>query len=53
VQLTEAGLRVEAVDFRRFTWLLPRVARDADVRLWEVSPADESLESVFSYLVAS
>ncbi|HEY7483854.1 MAG TPA: ABC transporter ATP-binding protein [Streptosporangiaceae bacterium] len=53
VQLTEAGLRVEAVDFRRFTWLLPRVARDAEVRLWEVSPADESLESVFSYLVAT
>jgi ABC-2 type transport system ATP-binding protein len=53
VQLTEAGLRVEAVDFRRFTWLLPRVARDADVRLWEVSPADESLESVFSYLVSN
>ena len=52
VQLTDGGLRVEAVDFRRFTWLLPRVARDADVRLWEVSPADESLESVFSYLVA-
>jgi ABC-2 type transport system ATP-binding protein len=53
VELTEAGLRVEAVDFRRFTWLLPRVARDAEVRLWEVSPADESLESVFSYLVAT
>jgi ABC-2 type transport system ATP-binding protein len=53
VQLTDAGLRVEAVDFRRFTWLLPRVARDAQVRLLEVSPADESLESVFSYLVAS
>jgi ABC-2 type transport system ATP-binding protein len=53
VQLTDQGLRVEAVDFRRFTWLLPRVAKDADVRLWEVAPADESLESVFSYLVAS
>ncbi len=53
VQLTDAGLRVEAVDFRRFTWLLPRVARDAQVRLLEVSPTDESLESVFSYLVAS
>jgi ABC-2 type transport system ATP-binding protein len=53
VQLTDAGLQVEAVDFRRFTWLLPRVARDADVRLWEVSPADESLESVFSYLVGT
>ncbi|WP_395109472.1 ABC transporter ATP-binding protein [Actinomadura sp. SCN-SB] len=52
VQLTEKGLRVEAVDFQRFTWLLPRLARDAGVRLWEVSPSDESLESVFSYLVA-
>ena len=53
VQLTDQGLRIEAVDFRRFTWLLPRVARDADVRLWEIAPADESLESVFSYLVAT
>ncbi|NED51198.1 ABC transporter ATP-binding protein, partial [Micromonospora aurantiaca] len=52
VQLTDKGLRIEAVDFQRFTLLLPQVARDADVRLWEVSPADESLESVFSYLVA-
>jgi ABC-2 type transport system ATP-binding protein len=53
VQLSDQGLRVEAIDFRRFTWLLPRVARDADVRLWEIAPADESLESVFSYLVAT
>ncbi|WP_433329301.1 ABC transporter ATP-binding protein [Spirillospora sp. CA-294931] len=52
VQLTDQGLQVEAVDFQRFTWLLPRLARDAGVRLWEVSPSDESLESVFSYLVA-
>jgi ABC-2 type transport system ATP-binding protein len=52
VQLTEKGLQIEATDFQRFTWFLPQVARDAKVRLWEVSPADESLESVFSYLVA-
>jgi ABC-2 type transport system ATP-binding protein len=51
VQLTDKGLAVEAVDFQRFTWLLPQVARDSGVRLWEVSPSDESLESVFSYLV--
>jgi ABC-2 type transport system ATP-binding protein len=51
VSLTEAGLEVQAVDFRRFTRLLPRVARDADVRVWQVSPADEDLESVFSYLI--
>jgi len=47
----ESALRVQAVDFGRFTELLPRVARDAHVRLLQVSPADESLESVFSYLV--
>ncbi|MQY07574.1 ABC transporter ATP-binding protein [Actinomadura macrotermitis] len=52
VRLTPKGLEVEAVDFRRFTLLLPRLARDAQVRLWEVAPSDESLESVFSYLVA-
>ncbi|MBW8487443.1 ABC transporter ATP-binding protein [Actinomadura parmotrematis] len=52
VRLTPQGLEVEAVDFARFTLLLPRLARDAAVRLWEVSPSDESLESVFSYLVA-
>jgi ABC-2 type transport system ATP-binding protein len=53
VELTDKGLRIEAVDFRRFTWLLPQLARDSDVRLWEVSPSDESLESVFAYLVAT
>ncbi len=49
----EQCLRVQAVDFGRFTWLLPQVARDADVRLFEVSPSDESLESVFSYLITA
>jgi ABC-2 type transport system ATP-binding protein len=49
----EQCLRVQAVDFGRFTWLLPQVARDAGVRLFEVSPSDESLESVFSYLITA
>jgi ABC-2 type transport system ATP-binding protein len=44
-------LRVQAVDFGRFTQLVPQVARDAGIRLFEVAPTDESLESVFSYLV--
>ncbi|MDH2423836.1 ABC transporter ATP-binding protein [Sphaerisporangium sp. TRM90804] len=52
VSLGKAGLEVQAVDFRRFTWLLPRVARDAGVTVWELSPADEDLESVFSYLIS-
>ncbi|PSL02391.1 ABC-2 type transport system ATP-binding protein [Haloactinopolyspora alba] len=47
------ALRVQAVEFRRFTELLPRVANEAGIRLYEVSPSDESLESVFSYLVTS
>ena len=42
---------MQAVDFGRFTVVLPRVARDAGIRLLQVSPSDESLESVFSYLV--
>ncbi|MFE6970600.1 ABC transporter ATP-binding protein [Isoptericola sp. NPDC057653] len=51
VSLDGGGLRVQAGEFLRFATLLPRVARDVDVRLYEVTPADESLESVFSYLV--
>ncbi|MEV6244725.1 ABC transporter ATP-binding protein [Streptomyces sp. NPDC051742] len=49
----DGGLRVQAVDFGRFTELLPRVARERGIRLLTVSPSDESLESVFSYLVAA
>ena len=49
----ERALRVHAVDFQRFVLLLPRLAREHGLRLYEVAPSDESLESVFSYLVAS
>ena len=48
----KGGLDVEAGDFGRFTHVLPRVSRALAVRLIEVSPTDESLESVFAYLVA-
>ncbi|MEU7566382.1 ABC transporter ATP-binding protein [Streptomyces fradiae] len=53
VDVREGVLHVQAVDFGRFTELLPRVAREHAVRLLTVSPSDESLESVFSYLVAA
>jgi ABC-2 type transport system ATP-binding protein len=53
VNLDGDTLRVQATEFLHFAQLLPRVARDANVRLYEVSPSDESLESVFSYLVTS
>jgi ABC-2 type transport system ATP-binding protein len=52
VDLTKPTLSVQASDFGRFVHALPRLARDNDVRLLEVTPADESLESVFAYLVA-
>jgi ABC-2 type transport system ATP-binding protein len=48
----EGGIEVEASDFGRFSEVLPRMAREHGVRLLEVSPTDESLESVFAYLVA-
>ncbi len=49
----ERALRVQAVDFAGFTEFLPRIARDHGIRLFTVSPSDESLESVFSYLVTA
>ncbi len=41
----------ETNDASAFYRMVPVVARDADVRLFEVEASDESLESVFSYLV--
>jgi ABC-2 type transport system ATP-binding protein len=52
VSLTPTGLDVQASDFGRFVHALPRIARDAQISLFDVTPADESLESVFAYLVA-
>ncbi len=45
------GVDVSVTDLGEFAHRLPRVARDARVRLVELTPTDESLESVFSYLV--
>lgn len=46
------GLDVEVADLGTFVHGLPLWARAGDISLLEVSPSDESLESVFSYLVA-
>ncbi|WP_219500463.1 ABC transporter ATP-binding protein [Nonomuraea ceibae] len=51
VTLGPDGLEVQASELRRFARLLPRVARAEGVHLQQVSPADEDLESVFSYLI--
>jgi ABC-2 type transport system ATP-binding protein len=49
----KTGLTVRAGDYGTFTRVLPKTALSQGVRLRRVLPADESLESVFSYLVAS
>jgi ABC-2 type transport system ATP-binding protein len=51
IDLVDGWLSVRSADYAGFTRLLPRVARDASVSLYEVSPTDESLERVFAYLV--
>ena len=50
---SEGGIEVEATDYGRFSEVLPRLTREHNVRLLEVTPTDESLESVFAYLVSS
>jgi len=51
VELGSTAVSVRAADRGGFALALPRVARDAGVTLFELRPTDESLESVFSYLV--
>jgi ABC-2 type transport system ATP-binding protein len=53
VELTSGGLQVRASDYGRFSRELATVARDRGIRLRELLPEDESLESVFAYLVES
>jgi ABC-2 type transport system ATP-binding protein len=50
-ELSDAGLTVRTEDRSAFAHALPKVARAMGVTLREVRPSDESLESVFSYLV--
>jgi ABC-2 type transport system ATP-binding protein len=47
----EGGLSIRTSDRGALTRVLPRRARDAGIRIYEILPTDESLESVFSYLV--
>jgi ABC-2 type transport system ATP-binding protein len=51
VELVDGLLTVRASEFAAFTMLLPRTAKDAGITLFELRPTDESLESVFAYLV--
>jgi ABC-2 type transport system ATP-binding protein len=50
-ELADGRVAVRTADYGAFTRALPRIARASGVSLWEVAPTDDSLESVFSYLV--
>ncbi|OZV82361.1 ABC transporter [Micromonospora echinospora] len=51
VELDRSGLTVRAGDYGAFTRALPRIALGQGIRVRRLLPEDESLESVFSYLV--
>jgi ABC-2 type transport system ATP-binding protein len=53
VEIDSTGLQVRAGDYGTFTRALPRVALREGVRVRQLLPSDESLESVFSYLVGA
>jgi ABC-2 type transport system ATP-binding protein len=51
VDLLDGRLAVQASDLGTFARILAPIARAAGIRLLELSPTDDTLESVFSYLV--
>ncbi|MGC1210935.1 MAG: ABC transporter ATP-binding protein [Micromonospora sp.] len=53
VELGRDGLTVRAGDYGAFTRVLPKIALARGIRVRALTPEDESLESVFSYLVGA
>ncbi|HYW13899.1 MAG TPA: ABC transporter ATP-binding protein [Longimicrobium sp.] len=51
LELGDKGMTVRTAERTGFARSLPLLARGAGVTLYELQPTDESLESVFSYLV--
>ncbi|MCH7484732.1 MAG: hypothetical protein IIA90_06245 [Chloroflexi bacterium] len=51
VELDDEHLTVRTSQFADFTRAAPRIAKAEGITLQELLPTDESLESVFSYLV--
>ncbi|MFI7598597.1 ABC transporter ATP-binding protein [Actinoplanes sp. NPDC049681] len=51
VEIDGTGMTVRAGDYGSFTRALPRIALESGIRLRKLIPSDESLESVFSYLL--
>ncbi len=52
VEVTPKGLQVRASDYGTFSREIAVLSREQGIRLHELLPEDESLESVFAYLVA-
>ncbi|MEO8570533.1 MAG: ABC transporter ATP-binding protein [Chloroflexota bacterium] len=50
-ELVAGHVAIRTADYAGFTRALPQIARSTGVTLYEVAPTDDSLESVFSYLV--
>jgi ABC-2 type transport system ATP-binding protein len=53
VEVTAKGLQVRASDYGAFCREIAVLAREHGIRLLELLPADESLDAVFAYLLAS
>src|SRR5258706_8747452 len=53
IDLDPTGLTVRAGDYGAFTRVLPRIALREGIRVRQLIPSDESLESLFSYLVSA
>jgi ABC-2 type transport system ATP-binding protein len=51
VEISADHVAVRTSDLSEFARLVPRIAQNAGVTILELAPTDESLESVFSYLV--
>jgi ABC-2 type transport system ATP-binding protein len=51
VAIEDDRVMVRCSDLEAFSHVAPRVAREGGVSIFEMAPTDESLESVFSYLV--
>jgi ABC-2 type transport system ATP-binding protein len=51
VELLDGRLAVQASDLGAFARIVAPIARGAGIRLHELTPTDDTLESVFSYLV--
>jgi ABC-2 type transport system ATP-binding protein len=51
VNVEEERITIHTADFERVTHRIPVIARDAGITITSLSPLDESLESVFEYLI--